>query len=346
MGCFKLTYREELPTLKVVKGFSFSKEKSCAGLYRYGFNGKEKTDEVTGVTGATYDYGFRIYDSRLGRFLSVDPLTQSFPWWTPYQFAGNTPIQALDLDGLEILDYRSKYSAVTYFRPTLDNPSGDYVYYARSGVGAEVRLKTSYQETSEQLRMANISAYWTGNSLGTISEGLNNTYVKPKHNSKIENNPSFGAPIVGDGKRQTPLGSKGDGLYILSKGAYQAFLPNTLKLQDKQQEENAFIDANDALNTYPEAAILGAKYLNSTRGGYFDNKLVEYKLDLINYIVDGRLPWVPDKTYGGTEEQIKYNSIIKAVGDIILDNSGLNLKKSKNDVLYKSIWEGYKNTQK
>jgi hypothetical protein len=43
----------------------------------------------------------RIYDSRLGRFLSVDPLTKSYPWYTPYQFAGNTPIWAIDLDGLE-----------------------------------------------------------------------------------------------------------------------------------------------------------------------------------------------------------------------------------------------------
>ncbi|MES2730943.1 MAG: hypothetical protein V4714_04315, partial [Bacteroidota bacterium] len=35
------------------------------------------------------------------RFLSVDPLTKSYPELTPYQFAGNTPIQAIDLDGLE-----------------------------------------------------------------------------------------------------------------------------------------------------------------------------------------------------------------------------------------------------
>ncbi len=72
-----------------------------AESYRYGFNGKEKLDEIAGVTGATYDYGFRIYDPRLGRFLSVDPLTKDYPFYTPYQFAGNKPIQAVDLDGLE-----------------------------------------------------------------------------------------------------------------------------------------------------------------------------------------------------------------------------------------------------
>ncbi len=68
--------------------------------YKYGFNGKEKTDEING-DGAVYDYGFRIYEARLGRFLSVDPLFQSYPWYTPYQFAGNKPIASIDLDGLE-----------------------------------------------------------------------------------------------------------------------------------------------------------------------------------------------------------------------------------------------------
>jgi hypothetical protein len=54
-----------------------------------------------GGGGSTYDYGFRIYNPQLGRFLSVDPLTSSYPWYTPYQFAGNKPIKFIDLDGLE-----------------------------------------------------------------------------------------------------------------------------------------------------------------------------------------------------------------------------------------------------
>ena len=68
--------------------------------HRYGFNGKEKDDEVKGA-GNSQDYGMRIYDPRLGKFLSVDPITKQYPELTPYQFASNTPIQAIDLDGLE-----------------------------------------------------------------------------------------------------------------------------------------------------------------------------------------------------------------------------------------------------
>jgi RHS repeat-associated protein len=73
-------------------------------VYRYGFNGKENDNDIE--EGAQ-DYGLRIYDPRLGRFLSVDPLTRSYPYYTPYQFAGNTPIANIDLDGAE-----PKYVAV------------------------------------------------------------------------------------------------------------------------------------------------------------------------------------------------------------------------------------------
>jgi len=76
-------------------------KKRGAGAYRYGFNGKEKDDEVKNKEGSQQDYGMRIYDTRLGRFLSVDPLTRKYPELTPYQFASNTPIQAVDLDGKE-----------------------------------------------------------------------------------------------------------------------------------------------------------------------------------------------------------------------------------------------------
>jgi RHS repeat-associated protein len=69
--------------------------------YRYGFNGKEEDDEVKG-DGNQQDYGMRIYDPRLGRFLSVDPISKKYPELTPYQFASNTPIMGIDLDGLEL----------------------------------------------------------------------------------------------------------------------------------------------------------------------------------------------------------------------------------------------------
>ena len=68
--------------------------------WKFGFNGEYKVYDVKG-SGVQYDYGFRIYDSRIAKFLSVDPLTASYPWNSPYAFAKNGVLRCIDLDGLD-----------------------------------------------------------------------------------------------------------------------------------------------------------------------------------------------------------------------------------------------------
>jgi RHS repeat-associated protein len=77
------------------------KYSAATSKYRYGFNGKENDNDVKGVEGGQQDYGLRIYDPRIGKFLSVDPLTAGYPSWSPYPFAMNRPIDGIDLDGGE-----------------------------------------------------------------------------------------------------------------------------------------------------------------------------------------------------------------------------------------------------
>jgi RHS repeat-associated protein len=74
--------------------------RNSTSTYKFGYNGKVMDNDWNGE-GAMYDYGFRIYDPRICKFLSVDPLAPKYAELTPYQFASNTPIWAIDLDGLE-----------------------------------------------------------------------------------------------------------------------------------------------------------------------------------------------------------------------------------------------------
>lgn len=77
---------------------------SLGSEYRYGFNGKESDSEISGDDNI-YDLEFRIYNPRIGKFLSVDPLSKNYPWNTPYSFAENRVIDGIDVEGLEYVHY-------------------------------------------------------------------------------------------------------------------------------------------------------------------------------------------------------------------------------------------------
>ncbi len=68
--------------------------------YRFGFGKQEKDDEVKGK-GDALSFKYRIYDTRLGRFLSIDPLFKEYPWNSTYAFAENSSIAFIDLEGCE-----------------------------------------------------------------------------------------------------------------------------------------------------------------------------------------------------------------------------------------------------
>jgi hypothetical protein len=58
-----------------------------------------------------------MYDSRLARFMSVDPLEAKFPFDSPYLFAGNKPINSIDKNG------NHEYTVIIIPAPTVANPN-------------------------------------------------------------------------------------------------------------------------------------------------------------------------------------------------------------------------------
>lgn len=70
-----------------------------SGSYRYGFNGMEKDNEIKNITGSSYDFGARMYDSRLGRWFSVDSQFKKQPGWSTYKAFLDNPIFFVDPEG-------------------------------------------------------------------------------------------------------------------------------------------------------------------------------------------------------------------------------------------------------
>lgn len=73
--------------------------------YRFGFNGMEQNEEIDY---GNYDFGARMYDSRIGRWLSVDKFNFKYPSISPYTFALNNPTRVTDIGGDSIwIDWSS-----------------------------------------------------------------------------------------------------------------------------------------------------------------------------------------------------------------------------------------------
>lgn len=67
--------------------------------YRFGFNGQENDNEITGIPGTHTTAMFWEYDARLMRRWNVDPVVKD--WESPYACFRGNPIYFADYDGLD-----------------------------------------------------------------------------------------------------------------------------------------------------------------------------------------------------------------------------------------------------
>ncbi|HPH37715.1 MAG TPA: RHS repeat-associated core domain-containing protein, partial [Sediminibacterium sp.] len=125
-----------------------------SGSYRYGFNGKENDNEVKG-NGNHLDYGARVYDSRLGRWFSVDKIIK--PSFSSYQFAKGNPINFIDPDGNDEIHFYYKlqenfdgsgkvYTTITISTQIIQNGNKNHSFFIHNKTlgsldGAVVQLK-------------------------------------------------------------------------------------------------------------------------------------------------------------------------------------------------------------
>ena len=63
---------------------------------RYKFNGKEN---LSILSESLLDYGARLHDSYLRRWMTIDPLAEQRYAWSPYAFSSGNPIVRVDPDG-------------------------------------------------------------------------------------------------------------------------------------------------------------------------------------------------------------------------------------------------------
>ncbi len=153
----------------------------------------------------------RIYNPSLGRFLSVDPLTEIYPYWSPYAFAGNSPISCVDLDGEELKRVnryweQNKDGSFSIVETEVSIIQGKTVTHPQTGAPSAKTMVVDYyagnayySEFYEEINDNGIkpsAAYdYTTGTTTKLTEDLN--YIKNGHSKgKIDNSQMRLAEIV------------------------------------------------------------------------------------------------------------------------------------------------------
>ncbi len=330
--------------------------------YRYGFNGKEKDESGEFGNLTHYDYGFRIYNPGIGKFLSVDPLSPDYPELTPYQFASNTPIAGVDLDGLEFLDAEDAMINITSggIMMKLENASEWTLGAAKKGQGViDLENRVAYSTFPTSLSEGGIDYSKLLQEIDIQREGLAAARSDKESRNTLRNiDPKTGKSRVS----KYPLKVSGNARqnrtytrYILSTGGQPGgtkFLPSQ---SGKASAVGLIVGISvNLLNKYMNAAVdndFGKAIQQLRNEGAKASVIVKNNLTLIpdDYRTNGYLNELTNFVFQGTlinEHSEEITKDLREIGKLILlkdDNVNCQVCGEGVDITNEAVKEFLKN---
>ena len=253
-----------------------------------------------------------LNSTEVARFLSVDPLAANYAYYSPYMFAGNTPIQALDLDGLEILSYRANFAlnqtktilGVVYFGKANQNLG----YFSKNSmplnsIGVANQMRGIVYKDEPTSRVSPAPTIWSDDRVDIgPADKLGDKFEDFNKNSK-----------------PNQAGAVADAIQFVAKLAYDGIN------SEKNDAYKELSQQRDALKT--AFGLADNSIQNSTKPWdmkhdykFFKVSIEQYRTDLTNYIFDGSLPKSDNK---------QYKDYLESRGQVILKSSKTEQNKER-----------------
>lgn len=183
----------------------------------------EKDDEIKG-NGNSYDFGARIYDPRLGRWLSTDPKASKGPGLSPYNYSFNSPISYSDPDGEWAEVHTKKFYLAKDGKTLVEKTRFADIFKKTVRIEKDVIVHNAkfYYDVRDK---ANITAEQKAGMAKAIENNIVNTWkaspdddATKKEGVDVVVNVAFkgGIQVVEDLKEVVSTGKKSDHLFIIT----------------------------------------------------------------------------------------------------------------------------------
>ncbi len=312
-------YQEQLVEKKEIKQIAPEE-----GKFKYYYQEQERQDEL----GLNWDsFKYRNYDYAIGRFMSIDPLAEDYPYMSTYQFAGNKPTWSREIEGLESgVDLKMRLREAAYNASKLNmtsqaymratNPSYNYqtAYNPARDVQGRVIIDNNTQA---------ITHYYRGNGESVV--------LGPKTVDLIKNSKDVQHYISRITSGETPGPAEGEDLSVDMEGFNRGFHLGKMTFSYKTTcadgncttditvDDDGFVDPNSIKSRFVEGSDDSYGSNNELGGDPYDYEPVKWSITFPNpgYQVDasGRPSAMNGKTVpsggegqgsnsSGTEEKV------------------------------------------